>query len=397
LIHTNLLKPEIISRLSFQEREKDAFYVRAIPEHDFRPAKPEEIIRQLCILSLINHYHYPEKRIILEYPVPMGSTTKRADIVILDDAGTPYLVIEVKNDRLDESTSGQLDSYLAITKAAYGVAVSRNDSYCIDNNGFIQVDIPLFKGKAIFDNSNKITYNQTTILPFKIDKYEKINQRSAVITIMGHAIKMSIKEMAKFINIRNRFLNDGIVIAGVSQKEWDAFFPKFSNNTPISNNYPIEEIRQNITSDLDILVTELLESSKNPLYGPEVVAFTELFNTLLQYPNKPVRKNEKHKLVRALGNLGFKKLDRVRLKEFNVNGENRHALWSKGHSLYEAEEIVQNRALQLSNAAKSESQTDSSIVENSSYNENINTSPDELQELPDTSHNLESKKTDPEH
>ena len=48
-----------------------------------RPAKPEEIVRQLYIQKLIKHYGYPKERLRIEKEVYFGSTVheKRADIV----------------------------------------------------------------------------------------------------------------------------------------------------------------------------------------------------------------------------------------------------------------------------------------------------------------------------
>ena len=62
-------------------------------------AKPEELIRQLWIHTLLYRYEYPRHRIAVEYPITFGrDTSKRADIVVFDaDRPTvPYLLVEVK-------------------------------------------------------------------------------------------------------------------------------------------------------------------------------------------------------------------------------------------------------------------------------------------------------------
>ncbi len=82
-------------------------------------AKPEEIVRQLWLHTLIHKYKYPTSRIQVEYPITFGrDTSKRADIVIMDaDRPTvPYLIIEVKKPKLKDGKE-QLKSYTHATGA----------------------------------------------------------------------------------------------------------------------------------------------------------------------------------------------------------------------------------------------------------------------------------------
>lgn len=82
-------------------------------------AKPEEIIRQLWLHRLLNHYNYPAHRLAVEYPITFGrDTSKRADIVVLDkDRPTvPYIIIEVKKTKQREGKE-QLKSYTHATGA----------------------------------------------------------------------------------------------------------------------------------------------------------------------------------------------------------------------------------------------------------------------------------------
>ena len=84
--------------------------------------KPEELIRQLYVQRLVNHYGYTKDRLALEYPVSFGRETKRADIVIVDKArpDTAYIIIEVKKPNLLEGKA-QLRSYCNATGAPIGV------------------------------------------------------------------------------------------------------------------------------------------------------------------------------------------------------------------------------------------------------------------------------------
>jgi type I restriction enzyme M protein len=82
-------------------------------------AKPEEIVRQLWIHRLANHYHYPLAQIQVEYPITFGrNTSKRADIVVMDaDRPTvPYIIVEVKREKAKDGKE-QLKSYTHATGA----------------------------------------------------------------------------------------------------------------------------------------------------------------------------------------------------------------------------------------------------------------------------------------
>ena len=89
-----------------------------------RPAKPEEIVRQLYIRQLIDHYGYPIERIAVEKPVQMGSTVhdKPADIVIWDkdDATAAYIIVECKRPKRTDGLA-QLKSYCNAEGSPIGV------------------------------------------------------------------------------------------------------------------------------------------------------------------------------------------------------------------------------------------------------------------------------------
>jgi len=76
------------------------------------------------------------------------------------------------------------------------------------------------------------------------------------------------------------------------------------------------------------MVNEILENSVDPLYGPNVISFTPLFNTVLTYSNGAIRPNDRNKLTTVLIGLGFTKLTRCRL-QIDSDKDNRHALWAK--------------------------------------------------------------------
>lgn len=117
---------------------------------------------------------------------------------------------------------------------------------------------------------------------------------------------------------------------------------------------PMTEDKQTVIrivkDDLTEEVAELLEDSKEALYGPQVVSFTPLFNVMMIRSNGAIKPNEKHKLTRVLIDMGFTKLDRCRL-HIEHDGDNRHSLWAKvneiGEGLENARAIVMAREKKL--------------------------------------------------
>lgn len=83
---------------------------------------PEEAVRQLYLMVLIDDLGYPASRMVVEYAVTFGRETKRADICILDklQTTTPYILIELKKPKLKDGKE-QLKSYCNATGAPMGV------------------------------------------------------------------------------------------------------------------------------------------------------------------------------------------------------------------------------------------------------------------------------------
>jgi type I restriction enzyme M protein len=89
-----------------------------------RPAKPEEIVRQLYLNKLMSEYGYPKDRITLVKSVQFGSSVhdKAADIVIFEKGAptTPYIIVECKKPKRKDGLE-QLESYCNATGAPIGV------------------------------------------------------------------------------------------------------------------------------------------------------------------------------------------------------------------------------------------------------------------------------------
>ena len=99
-------------------------YLKCLASGRERPAKPEEIVRQLFIRRLMTEYNYPADRIAIEKGVYFGSkmAEKRADIFISED-GTPdtaFIIVECKKPKRRDGLE-QLKSYCNAEGSPIGV------------------------------------------------------------------------------------------------------------------------------------------------------------------------------------------------------------------------------------------------------------------------------------
>lgn len=134
---------------------------------------PEEIVRQLFLDKLINHYNYPINLIDVEVGINFGREIKRADIIIYEKSKptVQYIIVELKKPKLKEGKD-QLKSYCNATGAPLGVWTNgKQISYYNrkDPNYFEDItDIPSYTEKIEDIVSEKITYEELK----KIDKLQ---------------------------------------------------------------------------------------------------------------------------------------------------------------------------------------------------------------------------------
>lgn len=118
-----IFKAQAVANLPiFLKRGKP--YLKCYATDKDRPAKPEEIVRQLYVKMLMDDYGYPAERIAIEKPVQMGSNVhdKPADIVIFDkdDPTAAYIIVECKKPKRSDGLE-QLKSYCNAEGSPIGV------------------------------------------------------------------------------------------------------------------------------------------------------------------------------------------------------------------------------------------------------------------------------------
>ena len=133
ILHNSNYKLEPFSKEKISRLQKSVFfkkdkngneiaYINCMIRNKEIKLTPEEIVRQLYLMVLIDDYGYNSKFIQVEYAVKTGSTTKRADIVIFEEdrISQPYIIIELKKPNSLEGKK-QLESYCKFEGASIGV------------------------------------------------------------------------------------------------------------------------------------------------------------------------------------------------------------------------------------------------------------------------------------
>lgn len=112
-------------------------YLKCLASGKPRPAKPEEIVRQLYVRVLNERYGYPMDRISVEKPVYFGSAVhqKSADIVISDrdDPTAAYIIVEVKRPKRRDGEE-QLKSYCNAEGSPIGVWTNGGEEVILHRN-----------------------------------------------------------------------------------------------------------------------------------------------------------------------------------------------------------------------------------------------------------------------
>ncbi len=125
-----IFAPEEVVALELTNRAGKP-YIKCAASGKERPAKPEEIVRQLYLRKLMHVYGYPPERIAVEKPVFFGSAVheKAADIVVYEEdaPGTPYIIVEVKRPKRKDGIE-QLKSYCNAEGSPIGVWVNGSET-----------------------------------------------------------------------------------------------------------------------------------------------------------------------------------------------------------------------------------------------------------------------------
>ena len=135
----------------------EKFYLHCLLRQKKVLAKPEEVVRQLCIKRLLD-MGYSAGQMSLEVGIKMGSTihSKAADIVVYREETmrlTPYVVVELKRPNRKDGID-QLESYMNATGVPFGWWLNGKDAlvrYREEPNIFSSIDRIPNAGETIDD------------------------------------------------------------------------------------------------------------------------------------------------------------------------------------------------------------------------------------------------------
>lgn len=104
---------------------------------------PEEWVRQHLIDFLISHSNIPAKRIVQEYAVNLNGQPQRADVVVVDELGRPWLLAECKAAEvsIDKSVLSQAIRYNSVFEARYIVLTNGKRHFCYEltQTGYVPI------------------------------------------------------------------------------------------------------------------------------------------------------------------------------------------------------------------------------------------------------------------
>ncbi len=118
------------NELSFSDTP-DGRHIFCYIRRRFYVSTPEELVRQLTILHLVNEGNYAKGLINLEKGISVNGLTRRFDLIVYNSDGSPTILIECKAPtiKLSQQTFDQVAAYNLEVKAPYLVITNGIDTY----------------------------------------------------------------------------------------------------------------------------------------------------------------------------------------------------------------------------------------------------------------------------
>lgn len=95
---------------------------------------PEEWVRRHVVAYLVSGCGFVAHSIAEEYPVCINGMSQRADIVVMDACGLPYIVVECKetNVKIDRQVFDQVVRYNSVLHCRYVILTNGMETYCFE-------------------------------------------------------------------------------------------------------------------------------------------------------------------------------------------------------------------------------------------------------------------------
>jgi len=126
--------PAVDFRFSAEGQSKQIFdFVRK----KFVSLTPEEWVRQHFLHFMVNEKKYPASLMGVEMMVRVNELSQRADIVVYNNEGKPWMIVECKKTdvALTQETFYQIARYNLKLQVPYMVITNGQEHYCLFFNG----------------------------------------------------------------------------------------------------------------------------------------------------------------------------------------------------------------------------------------------------------------------
>ncbi len=152
MIELNLL--ELQGKLRFKRKEGKLYLFDTVRKK-FLVQTPEEVVRQLVMLYLVEEKGYSINRISVEKSLKVNELTKRFDLLIYDENMKPLMMVECKapSVSVSQSTFHQIAIYNLPLKVRYLLVTNGMQSYCCEMNYLDESYTFLTEVPASFDAS----------------------------------------------------------------------------------------------------------------------------------------------------------------------------------------------------------------------------------------------------
>ena len=110
---------------------------------------PEEWVRQHFVRFMVDYHSYPLSLFAIEKQVVVNGLKQRADVVVYNKDGKPWLIVECKAPtvKLDEDTLHQVVRYNLTLNVPYLVLTNGLEHFCLEyqNESFLFLpELPAF-------------------------------------------------------------------------------------------------------------------------------------------------------------------------------------------------------------------------------------------------------------
>lgn len=118
------------------KKENSKRYIFCFIRKKYLVITPEEIVRQLFIFYLIKIKHYPKNKIAVEKQLFVNGLSKRFDIMVLDEAFQPWILIECKapSVQIKQEVFNQVARYNLVLKTDLIIVTNGKETYCCKVN-----------------------------------------------------------------------------------------------------------------------------------------------------------------------------------------------------------------------------------------------------------------------